>query len=67
MRTRVLAPHTTQQARNLSFTGLFERTRCLIHERTVRGECLDWLLILGLWGAKTLFASPEINDSQAGH
>jgi len=75
----------TQQARNLSFTGLFERVRFLIHDRdskftasfdevfrsegirivptpvrapqanayaerfvrTVRTECLDWLLILG--------------------
>jgi putative transposase len=75
----------TQQARDLSFTGLFERVRFLIHDRdskfaaafdevfrsegikvthtpirapranayaerfvrTVRGECLDWLLILG--------------------
>jgi putative transposase len=75
----------TQQARNLGFTGVFERTRFLIHDRdskfsaafdevfrsegikvirtpirapqanayaerfvrTVRGECLDWLLILG--------------------
>jgi putative transposase len=75
----------TQQARNLSFSGLFERTRFLIHDRdrkfsaafdevlrsegiktihtpiqapqanayaerfvrTVRAECLDWLLILG--------------------
>jgi len=75
----------TQQARNLSFTGLFERTDFLIHDRdskfsaafdevfrsegikvihtpirapranayaerfvrTVRAECLDWLLILG--------------------
>lgn len=75
----------TQQARNLSFTGLFEQTRFLIHDRdakfsgsfdevfrsegtkvihtpvrapqanayaerfvrTVRAECLDWLLIFG--------------------
>jgi putative transposase len=75
----------TQQARNLSFTGLFERMRYLIHDRdskfsaafdeifrseaitvihtpmrapqanayaerfvrTVRAECLDWLLIIG--------------------
>ena len=75
----------TQQARNPSFSGLFERTRFLIHDRdskfsaafnqvfrsegikiihtpirapqanayaerfvrTVRAECLDWLLILG--------------------
>ena len=75
----------TQQARNLSFTGLFERVRFLVHDRdskfaasfdevfrsegikvihtpirahqanayaerfvrTVRAECLDWLLILG--------------------
>jgi putative transposase len=75
----------TQQARNLSFSGVFERTRFLIHDRdskfsaafdevfrsegikvihtpirapqanayaecfvrTVRGECLDWLMILG--------------------
>jgi putative transposase len=75
----------TQQARNLSFTGVFERIRFLIHDRdsrftasfnevfrsegikvintpirapqanayaerfvrTIRTECLDWLLILG--------------------
>jgi putative transposase len=75
----------TQQARNLTFSGLLERTRFLIHDRdskfsaafdevfrcegitvihtpiralranayaerfvhSVRGECLDWLLILG--------------------
>jgi transposase InsO family protein len=75
----------TQQARNLSFTGILERTRFLIHDRdgkfsaafeevfrsegirvirtpvrapqanayaerfirTIRAECLDWLLILG--------------------
>jgi hypothetical protein len=75
----------TQQARNLSFTGLFQRMRFLIHDRdskftaafdeifrseditvihtpirapqanayaerfvrTIRAECLDWLLIVG--------------------
>jgi putative transposase len=75
----------TQQARNLSFTGIFERVRLLIHDhdskfsaafdevfrsegievihtpirapqanalaerfvRTIRAECLDWLLIIG--------------------
>jgi putative transposase len=75
----------TQQARNLSFTGLFQRIRFLIHDRdskftaafdeifrsdditvihtpirapqanayaegfvrTIRAECLDWLLIVG--------------------
>jgi putative transposase len=75
----------TQQARNLSFTAVFERVRVLIHDRdskftasfdevfrsegikvihtpirapqanayaerfvrTIRAECLDWLLILG--------------------
>jgi putative transposase len=75
----------TQQARNLSFTGLFDRRRFLIHDRdskfsasfdeiflsegikvihtpirasqanayaerfvrTIRAECLDWLLIIG--------------------
>jgi putative transposase len=75
----------TQQARNLSFTGVFERVRFLVHDRdnkftlsfdevfrsegirvvptpvrapkanahaerfvrTVRTECLDWLVILG--------------------
>jgi putative transposase len=75
----------TQQARNISFTGIFERIRFLIHDRdskfsgtfdevfrsegitvihtpirapqangyaerfvrTVRAECLDWLLIIG--------------------
>jgi putative transposase len=75
----------TQQARNLGFTGVFEQTRFLIHDRdskfcaafdevfrsegirvihtpvrapqanayaerfvrTVRAECLDWLLIVG--------------------
>jgi putative transposase len=75
----------TQQARNLSFTGLFERMRFLIHDRdskftaafdevfrseginvihtpirapqanayaerfvrTIRAQCLDWLLIIG--------------------
>jgi hypothetical protein len=75
----------TQQARNLSFSGMFERMRFLIHDRdskfsgafdevfrsegiqviytpirapqakahaerfirTIRAECLDWLLMLG--------------------
>ena len=75
----------TQQARNLSFTGVFDRMRFLIHDRdsklsasfdevfrsesikvietpihapqanayaerfvrTIRAECLDWLLIIG--------------------
>jgi putative transposase len=75
----------TQQARNLSFTGLFDRMRFLVHDRdskfsrrfnevfrsegieviqtpirapqanayaerfvrTIRAECLDWLLIIG--------------------
>jgi putative transposase len=75
----------TQQARNLSFTGVFEQMRFLIHDRdskftagfdevfrsegirvirtpirapqanayaerffrTIRAECLDWLLLLG--------------------
>jgi transposase InsO family protein len=79
------AAWVVQQARNLSFTGLLERTRFLIHDRdskftvcfdevfrsegirvirtpvqapqanafaerfvrTVRTECLDWLLIIG--------------------
>ena len=38
----------TQQARNLSFTRLLERTWFLIRRfvRTIRAECLDWLLIL---------------------
>ena len=83
---RIYAPYgVVQQARNLSFTGLFERMRFLIHDRdskftasfdevfrsegirvihtpvqapqananaerfvrTVRTECLDWLLIIG--------------------
>jgi putative transposase len=79
------AAWVTQQARNLSFTGLFDRMRFLIHDRdskfsaafdevfrsegiqvihtpvrapqanayaerfvrTIRAECLDWLLIVG--------------------
>jgi putative transposase len=83
--TNPTGARVTQQARNLSFTCLFERTRFLIHDRhskfstsfeevfssegiklihtpimapranayaerfvrTVRAECLDWLLILG--------------------
>jgi putative transposase len=83
--TKPTGTWVVQQARNLSFTGLFERMRFLIHDRdskfaasfdevfrsedirvlhtpvrapqanayaerfvrTVRTECLDWLLILG--------------------
>jgi putative transposase len=85
----------TQQARNLSFTGLFERVRFLIHDRdskfcasfdevfrsegiqvvhtpirapqanayaerfvrTVRAECLDWLLIVGRRHLETVLRS----------
>ncbi|HEY8723081.1 MAG TPA: hypothetical protein VIL92_04365, partial [Gaiellaceae bacterium] len=94
----------TQQARNLSFTGLLERTRFLIRDRdskypgpfdqvfrrqqirivktpvrspkanaiagrfvrTIRAECLDWLLILNrrhfehvLRGVRRLLQHPE--------
>jgi putative transposase len=83
--TNPTGPWVTQQARNLGFTGLFERIRLLVHDRdsrfvaafdevfrsegiqvihtpirapqanayaerdvrTVRAECLDWLLIVG--------------------
>jgi len=83
--TNPTGARVTQQARNLSFTGLFERMRFLVHDRdskfaaafdevfrsegikvihtpirapqanayaerfvrTVRAECLDWLLIVG--------------------
>jgi len=83
--TKPTGAWVTQQARNLNFTGVLERTRFLIHDRdtkfsdsfdevfrsegietiqtpirapqanayaerfvrTVRAECLDWLLILG--------------------
>jgi hypothetical protein len=83
--TKPTGAWVTQQARNLSFTGLFERVRFLIHDRdskfttafdevfrsesiqvihtpiqapqanayaerfvrTIRAECLDWLLIVG--------------------
>src|SRR6266540_2477525 len=85
----------TQQARNLSFTGIFERMRFLIHDhdskfaasfdevfrsegikvihtpirapqanayaerfvRTVRAECLDWLLIIGAATSRPCSAS----------
>jgi putative transposase len=85
----------TQQARNLSFTHLFERMRFLVHDRdsklaaafdevfrsegiqviqtpirapqanayaerfvrTVRAECLDWLLILGRRHLETVLRS----------
>ncbi len=85
----------TQQARNLSFTGLFERVRFLIHDRdskfcasfeevfrsegiqvvhtpirapqanayaerfvrTVRAECLDWLLSVGRRHLETVLRS----------
>jgi putative transposase len=90
-----------QQARNLSFTNLFARTRFLIHDRdskltaafdevfrsegirvihtpvqapqanayaerfvrTVRTECLDWLLIVGrrLWGKETRFGLATVD------
>jgi putative transposase len=94
----------TQQARNLSFTGLLERTRFLIHDRdskftsvfdevfrsegikvihtpirapranahaerfvrTVRSECLDWLLILGRRTLSGCYAStPPITTASA--
>jgi hypothetical protein len=101
----------TQQARNLSFTGLHERMRFLIHDRdgkftaafddvfrsdglnvihtpirapqanayaerfvrTIRAECLDWLLILGrrhleqvLRTSSTTTASDRTADSHSG-
>jgi putative transposase len=85
----------TQQARNLSFSGVFERVRFLIHDRdskfaaafdevfrsegikvihtpirapqanayaerfvrTIRAECLDWLLIIGRRHLQRCYAS----------
>jgi transposase InsO family protein len=86
-----------QQARNLSFTGIFERMRFLIHDhdskfaaafdevfrsegiraihtpirapqanayaerfvRTVRAECLDWLLIIGRRHLETVLRTAD--------
>jgi hypothetical protein len=94
-----------QQARNLSFTGLFERTRFLIHDRdrkftaafdevfrsegitiihtpirapqanayaerfvrTVRAECLDWLLILGRSTSHTCSAATPPTTTASAH
>jgi hypothetical protein len=89
----------TQQARNLSFIGVFERTRFLVHDRdskftaafdevfrsegirlirtpirapqanayaerfvrTVRAECLDWLLIVGPPPPRA--GAPQLHDA----
>jgi putative transposase len=93
----------TQQARNLSFTDLFERVRFLIHDRdskfsgafaeifrsegikvihtpirapqanayaerfvrTVRAECLDWLLIIGRRHLETVLHTAHYNGERA--
>ena len=98
----------TQQARNLSFTGVFEQTRFLIHDRdskfstafdevcqserirvirtpigspqanayaerfvrTVRAECLDWLLIVGrrhLENVLSTYVTHSTASARTGH
>jgi putative transposase len=94
----------TQQARNLSFTGIFERIRFLIHDRdskfsgafdgifrseginvihapirapqanayaerfvrTVRAECLDWLLIIGRRSRRRVWLGVSVVCAPAG-
>jgi putative transposase len=94
-----------QQARNLSFTGIFERIRFLIHDRdskfscafdevfrseginviytpirapranayaerfvrTVRVECLDWLLIVGAATSSTCSAPIPLTTTASAH
>jgi putative transposase len=56
-----------QQAHNLSFTGVFERMRFLIHDHdskfaaafdeVFRSEGLDWLLIIGRRHLETVLPS----------
>jgi putative transposase len=95
----------TQQARNLSFTGLFDRMRFLIHDRdskfsasfdeiflsegikvihtpirapqanayaerfvrTIRAECLDWLLIIGRRHLEHVLASTPATTTASAH
>jgi putative transposase len=95
----------TQQARNLTFIGLFDRMRFLIHDRdskfaaafdevfrsegiqvihtpirapqakayaerfvrTVRAECLDWLLIIGGRHLDECYAATPSTTTASGH